>query len=567
MALVARWLVASCAACAWLVVDPPLASAVITFSDPGRNTTPPAPDSIAYAPWQLQGQFLGNLGTPIAPNYFITARHIGGNASKPFLFRGTTYSIDPSFANAGKLDLPNSDLSIWKITGTFPAYATLYTDSNETGKHLVTIGRGTQRGDPVVVGNKTKGWLWGTQDYAQAWGENDVTSIQTSSTAGDLLQFNFNSGNRPNEAILSRDDSGGAVFIQSDGLWKLAGINYGADGYYSLSASGTNPFYAALYDQNGLFYGDPGNPAAPFLPASGSGASYASRISSRASIIHSLIPGCPINQQNYSVTSIANMGTVDVAADTTVGNADAPGSLTAYHLRTNTLTIAPNSSVAITPNGSSAALSTVASLTLAPSAKFDLANNDLIVQATNSTRHDTLQHITSLVLAARDSGPTPWTGFGITSSAAANNPCTTLAVIPNIYPDQNPIFTSFGGLPVDANSILVKYTWFGDANLDGIVNADDYFLIDSAFITQPAGWYNGDFNYDGLINADDYFLIDSAFIAQSASLASSPNPLPTYAPEPSVFTALVGAAFLLLTRPCPYLRAIAFDGSSREGYF
>jgi hypothetical protein len=32
--------------------------------------------------------------------------------------------------------------------------------------------------------------------------------------------------------------------------------------------------------------------------------------------------------------------------------------------------------------------------------------------------------------------------------------------------------------------------------------------------------YNGDFNYDGMVNADDYFQIDSAFIGQSGPLSA-----------------------------------------------
>jgi len=63
-----------------------------------------------------------------------------------------------------------------------------------------------------------------------------------------------------------------------------------------------------------------------------------------------------------------------------------------------------------------------------------------------------------------------------------------------------------------------------DANLDGVINADDYFLIDSGYITQAKGYHNGDFNYDGVINADDYFLIDSTFIGQNGPLAAS-NPI------------------------------------------
>src|SRR5256886_17230910 len=55
------------------------------------------------------------------------------------------------------------------------------------------------------------------------------------------------------------------------------------------------------------------------------------------------------------------------------------------------------------------------------------------------------------------------------------------------------------------------YTWGGDANLDGTLNGDDYFQIDSHFNQDGTvfGYYNGDFNYDGSINGDDYFIIDS----------------------------------------------------------
>ena len=52
------------------------------------------------------------------------------------------------------------------------------------------------------------------------------------------------------------------------------------------------------------------------------------------------------------------------------------------------------------------------------------------------------------------------------------------------------------------------YTYCGDANLDGLINGDDYFRIDNGFFAHLSGFSNGDFNYDGVINADDYFLID-----------------------------------------------------------
>jgi len=105
----------------------------------------------------------------------------------------------------------------------------------------------------------------------------------------------------------------------------------------------------------------------------------------------------------------------------------------------------------------------------------------------------------------------------------------------------NLVHHTFTDVAVDANSVLVKYTWNGDANLDGLVNADDYFLVDSGFITQKGGWYNGDFNYDGIVNADDYFLIDSAYIGQSGTLSRRIAAVP----EPGMLGAL-GLGMMML---------------------
>ena len=47
------------------------------------------------------------------------------------------------------------------------------------------------------------------------------------------------------------------------------------------------------------------------------------------------------------------------------------------------------------------------------------------------------------------------------------------------------------------NSILVKYTWNGDMDLSGKVDADDYFLIDTGFLSggELSGYRNGDLDY------------------------------------------------------------------------
>jgi hypothetical protein len=112
--------------------------------------------------------------------------------------------------------------------------------------------------------------------------------------------------------------------------------------------------------------------------------------------------------------------------------------------------------------------------------------------------------------------------------------------------------TSFEGLTVPSTDILVKYTFYGDANLDGAVDGSDYTLIDAGFNSAGSltGWQNGDFNNDGVVDGSDYTLIDNAFNTQGASLGTNPLALVAGAtaqiagggsavPEPTTF-GLVG---------------------------
>ena len=69
---------------------------------------------------------------------------------------------------------------------------------------------------------------------------------------------------------------------------------------------------------------------------------------------------------------------------------------------------------------------------------------------------------------------------------------------------------TFADQSVDSTAVLIKFTWGGDANLDGKINIDDYGRIDGNVAQSGVvfGWFNGDFNLDGKINIDDYGIID-----------------------------------------------------------
>jgi hypothetical protein len=230
------------------------AQAVLFYStdDPEYNTTEPA-GSLAGSGWQHEGFWGGFLGTPIGSNLFITAQHVGGQSGDKFTFQGVDYYAMDYF------DDPNTDLRIWRVCGTFSSYAPLYTNNDEINKGLVVLGRGTQRGTPVLSspGNILKGWQSGPYDGRMRWGENKVSTTVTDPSLGDFLVVAFDANGGTNEAHLSSGDSGGAVFIQDGGTWKLAGINYAVEGPYNTNTVGAG-FQAAIFDEGGLYKGGEG---------------------------------------------------------------------------------------------------------------------------------------------------------------------------------------------------------------------------------------------------------------------------------------------------------------------
>jgi hypothetical protein len=166
-------------------------------------------------------------------------------------------------------------------------------------------------------------------------------------------------------------------------------------------------------------------------------------------------------------------------------------------------------------------------LSISPGGTLDLGNNAMIVHNGN------LPAISSLIGTGYSGGT--WTGKGITSSTAAGDTTylTALGVTLNNI-NGSAIDTSFDGQHVLANDVLIKYTYYGDTNLDGQVDGSDYSRIDDGYLFQLTGWFNGDFNYDNAINGSDYTLIDNAFNVQGSQLPSAPsapasvNPLAYY---------------------------------------
>ena len=63
--------------------------------------------------------------------------------------------------------------------------------------------------------------------------------------------------------------------------------------------------------------------------------------------------------------------------------------------------------------------------------------------------------------------------------------------------------------------MIVKFTFAGDLNLDGLVDPSDYGIVDNGIllnITSNALYQDGDTNYDGIVDPTDYAAIDNGIL-------------------------------------------------------
>ena len=106
--------------------------------------------------------------------------------------------------------------------------------------------------------------------------------------------------------------------------------------------------------------------------------------------------------------------------------------------------------------------------------QLDLSNNDMIVH------NGDLPTLTGQLHQGFNNGA--WTGPGIITSAATNS--TALAIELNSDGHGGTLMSTFDSQPVTNTDVLVKYTYFGDTDLSGTVNAADYVSTDNGFNSQ-----------------------------------------------------------------------------------
>jgi autotransporter-associated beta strand protein len=169
-------------------------------------------------------------------------------------------------------------------------------------------------------------------------------------------------------------------------------------------------------------------------------------------------------------------------------------------------------------------------------ARIDLRDNKLITETPVGTfTGGAYNGIHGQVQRAYHSGA--WDRPGLTTSMPDAGPTVGTTTI-GVASAQSILFIAptatgtFMGQSVTGTTTLAMYTYAGDLNFDGLVDAQDYGIIDN-WVQFPGtnGYVNGDINYDGVIDAADYGIIDNTIQLQGPPIPAKNDTLASQAAD------------------------------------
>ncbi len=167
-------------------------------------------------------------------------------------------------------------------------------------------------------------------------------------------------------------------------------------------------------------------------------------------------------------------------------------------------------------NGNLSGVTQTKSLTITGGGWIELHDNDLIIDYTgqSSPYNAIYNYLKTGLFLLGGTG----VGIGSTEVDTQTRPGTLLGIVDN--GEVGGQVTSLSGAATPVQSVLVKYTWMGDSNLDGAVDGSDYALIDTGFLSNGTlnTWLFGNYDYAGNTDGSDYALIDTGLTSQSSVL-------------------------------------------------
>ncbi|HEY7119160.1 MAG TPA: hypothetical protein VH475_21400 [Tepidisphaeraceae bacterium] len=196
--------------------------------------------------------------------------------------------------------------------------------------------------------------------------------------------------------------------------------------------------------------------------------------------------------------------------------------------------------------------------------KLDVTNGSLILDY-----QDGASPIDAVANQVRNgfnpAGAEHWTGNGIVSSTAHDNASGNTGVG---YGEASDVLGATGGTfageDVTGNAVLVRYTLYGDATLDGGVDFNDLVKLAQNYNsgTGEKLWSQGDFTYDGIVDFNDLVKL-----AQNYNTTLLPPPTGAAIPGASAaFEQDLARAFAQVPEPGAgaLLTACGFAGLTRR---
>jgi hypothetical protein len=146
----------------------------------------------------------------------------------------------------------------------------------------------------------------------------------------------------------------------------------------------------------------------------------------------------------------------------------------------------------------------------APTGTIDLKNGEMVVDSTVTPLATIAAQIASGYNSADPDNP--WKGPGITSSNAAAQ-AERYAVGYALNGDFGELaWGTWFGRTVNNDSVLIRYTYPGDTDLNGEVTTDDFDNWKKGYIKHETGWLHGDLDYSGDITTDDFDLWKQGYV-------------------------------------------------------
>jgi hypothetical protein len=114
-----------------------------------------------------------------------------------------------------------------------------------------------------------------------------------------------------------------------------------------------------------------------------------------------------------------------------------------------------------------------------------------------------------------------WNGSGIITSVGAGLSAVGYAEAAEVLGISGNQTAVWKGVTVDATSLLLRHTYYGDADLNGQVTLDDFTLFLHGYqapLPATSNWLNGDFDYSGTVTLDDFTLFLRGYQQQGTPL-------------------------------------------------